>query len=72
MDLLPPPAPLPDSLVCQTPGCSNAIAVVITRLEDSEADMLCMTCNFAFWLRVLQQATQDGTIPSVAEPATTG
>ena len=69
MPLLPP---LPDSLKCQTPECPNPVAVVVVRLEDSEADMLCMTCNFAFWLRVLQQATEDGTIPSLAETATTG
>jgi methanogenic corrinoid protein MtbC1 len=66
-----PEDPAYDGVRCQTIGCNNAVAVVVTRLEDNEADMLCMSCNLAFWLRVLQQAEQNGLI-SLADPATTG
>lgn len=66
------PVQLPDSLRCQTPDCPNPIAVVITRLEDSEADMLCMACTMVFWLRVLQQAEANGLLPQLSETATTG
>jgi hypothetical protein len=62
---------LPDSLRCQTPDCPNPIAVVITRLEDSEADMLCMSCCMIFWTAVLRQAAENGTLPVLAEPART-
>lgn len=64
------PAGLPASLTCQTPGCSNPIAVIVTRLEDSEADMTCMSCTMAFWAAVLLQAQQSGVLPGVAETAT--
>lgn len=68
----PQPGLIPDSLRCQTPDCPNPIAVVVTRLEDSEADMLCMSCNMAFWLRVLQQAGQMGVLPDLEQTAPAG
>jgi hypothetical protein len=68
----PMPAQIPDHLRCQTPECPNPIEVVVTRLEDSEADMLCMPCTMIFWLKVLQQAGESGLIPQLASPAPGG
>jgi hypothetical protein len=64
--------PVPESLQCQTAGCGNAIAVVITRIEDNEADILCMSCCMAFWASVLQQAVENGTLQVLADTASGG
>lgn len=62
---------VPDSLLCQTPDCPNPIAVVVTRLDDHEADALCQSCNMIFWLAVLQQAAEAGLIAPLAQTAPT-
>jgi hypothetical protein len=64
-----PAAGQPDFLTCQTPDCNRPIEVVITRIVDSEADMLCQPCCMAFWAAVLKQAIDSGAI-DLAEPAT--
>lgn len=56
---------------CQTPGCPNDFAVVVVRVDSSETDMLCESCNLAFWLAVLQQAAEQGVI-SLDAPAPAG
>jgi hypothetical protein len=63
---------IPDQLYCQTEGCPNPISVVMTRLEDHEADMLCMTCCMAFWTAVLGKVAQRQDTPAVAETADPG
>jgi hypothetical protein len=67
-----PAASLPDALVCQTPECPNAVSVVVTRLEDHEADALCMTCCMAFWASVLQKAAEAGLLGTVEQNAPSG
>jgi hypothetical protein len=64
-----PAASLPDHLRCQTPDCPNPIAVVVTWLDDSEADMLCQTCNMAFWAAVLTKAAEAGYLGDMAQIA---
>lgn len=46
--------------------------MVVTRLDDSEADMLCQSCNMLFWLAVLQQAAANGLIAPLDQNAPAG